>query len=80
MTPQDMLDWFTTGFTFLLGGLIKTLWGDSRELKDKIAELKLSVSENYVKKEELARLTDAIFEKLDRIENKLDQKMDKGRS
>lgn len=45
----------------------------SKEIKD----LSVSLPTNYVMKEDLQRLADALFMKLDNIESKIDKKQDK---
>lgn len=42
-----------------------------------MTELKVALPSNYVHKEDFKHLTDVLFEKLDRIESKLDKKVDK---
>ena len=43
----------------------------------KVQEIEVLVAGNYVKRDDLDRSIAAIFLKLDRIENKLDMKVDK---
>jgi hypothetical protein len=47
------------------------------ELAEKVHAIELLVAGQYVKKDELHALSVALFSKLDRIEQKLDQKVDK---
>jgi len=46
-------------------------------LVDKVQQIEVLVAGTYVKRDDLDKLTSAIFNKLDRIENKIDHKMDK---
>ena len=46
-------------------------------LATKVQEIEVLVAGNYVKRDDLDRSITAIFTKLDRIENKLDLKVDK---
>ena len=62
-----------TGF----GWLIKILWDSHKDLDTEVDNLKVKVASDYVKREELRAEFKALFAKLDRIENKLDQKVDK---
>lgn len=47
------------------------------ELSAKVQNIELLVAGAYVKKEELDRMTNALFVKLDKIDSKLDNKADK---
>jgi hypothetical protein len=47
------------------------------ELAKDLQKVELLVAGEYVRREDMKTLSDAIFSKLDRIENKLDGKMDK---
>lgn len=49
---------------------------DSR-LTEKVQSIEVLVAGNYVRREDLDKMTDALFKKLDRIENKVDGKADK---
>jgi hypothetical protein len=46
-------------------------------LADKVSEVEILVAGSYVKRDELSAMTNALFAKLDRIEEKLDKKVDK---
>ncbi len=69
-----------------LGGWwLKTMWNSLRDLQkadqklaEKVAAIEILVAGQYVRKDDLDRLSDAIFKKLDKIEDKLDGKADKG--
>ena len=56
---------------------IKEMKTTDAELAEKVQGIELLVAGQYVKREELDRLGTALFTKLDRIENKLDGKVDK---
>lgn len=56
---------------------IKNARNDHTALNTKVQAIELLVVGNYVKHEDLNALSNAIFAKLDRIETKVDQKMDK---
>lgn len=47
------------------------------ELADKVHRIDVLVAGEYVKRDQLERMENALFMKLDRIEKKLDGKMDK---
>lgn len=73
------------GVAGALGGWwMKAMWDAVKELKvaherlaDQVSDLKVLVAGDYVRREMFDRLSDAIFTKLDRIESKLDGKVDK---
>lgn len=56
---------------------VKDLKTADQELANQVSDLKVLVAGDYVRREMFDRLSDAIFVKLDRIENKLDHKADK---
>lgn len=72
------------GLAAVLSFLLKVVWDGLRdlqkadiELATQIASVKLMMSDTYIKKEDFDRMTAALFNKLDRIELKLDTKADK---
>jgi hypothetical protein len=73
------------GLTAFLGGWVmnnlrdslKTLHEADASLTSKVQAIEVLVAGTYVKRDELDRLGQAIFAKLDRIEGKLDGKADK---
>jgi hypothetical protein len=68
----------------LLGGMLKAVWdavkdlqaSDKTILKD-VSELQVLVAGQYVKREEFDKMISALFAKLDKIDAKLDMKMNK---
>ncbi len=56
---------------------LKDLQKEDKALADKVAKIEVLVAGDYVKKEEFSKMADALFAKLDRIEDKLDGKVDK---
>ncbi|AEX56087.1 hypothetical protein KL1_0001 [Burkholderia phage vB_BceS_KL1] len=70
----------------VLGGWwMRVMWQSLKELQaadsklaDKVSSVEVLVAGKYVMREELSRDISAIFSKLDRIEDKLDKKVDKG--
>jgi len=73
------------GLIFAIGGwFCRQLWDSVKELKADIANLKLHVSENYVKKSEVESLRTDMDKRFDRLEqmiarlyDKIDSKADK---
>lgn len=69
---------------FLGGWTLKVLYDDLKDLKaadmkltEKVASIEVLVAGEYVKKDEFATNIAALFAKLDRIEDKLDKKVDR---
>lgn len=67
-----------------LGWVLKTIWGSLKELQKadtklakEVSDMKVLVAGDYVKREYLEELAKAVFTKLDKIYDRLDQKMDK---
>lgn len=68
-----------------LGGwVLKTIWQELKDMQstdarlaDKVSSIEVLVAGQYVKRDDLQVLSSAIFAKLDRIEDKLDGKVDK---
>jgi len=56
---------------------IKALHQSDENLTMKVQAIELLVAGSYVKRDDLDKLTTALFAKLDKIENKLDGKADK---
>jgi hypothetical protein len=56
---------------------LKDLQKADRDLTSEVAQLQTLVAGQYMRREEFERTSQAIFAKLDRIEDKLDGKADK---
>lgn len=81
---QTIVNWLLAGFGALIGFLLNAVWQSvkdlqkaDKELADKVAAIEILVAGQYVHRSELERLSDALFAKLDKIDNKLDGKADK---
>ena len=68
----------------VVGWFARQLWDSVKELKADIGELRLHVSETYVKKSEMETLEAQMDKRFDRVEqmivklyDKIDQKVDK---
>ena len=85
--PVEMQTLFNiaVGLVGALGGwILNTLWTEIKsmqatdnKLADKVAAIEILVAGQYVKRDDIQVLSSAIFAKLDRIEDKLDGKVDK---
>lgn len=68
-----------------LGGwIMNTMWQSLKELQtadkdlaDKVGAIEILVAGQYIKRDDFDKVADAIFRKLDKIEDKLDGKADK---
>ena len=56
---------------------VRDLQETDKRLADKVAAIEVLVAGAYVRKDEFTQSVNALFAKLDRIEDKLDKKMDK---
>ena len=73
------------GLVGALGGwILRTIWAEMKamqatdsKLADKVSSIEILVDGQYVKPDDIQVLSNAIFAKLDRIEDKLDGKVDK---
>lgn len=82
---QTMINAIIGGFAAAVAFILRVIWEGLRELQKadvdltaKISEIQLLVAGNYVKKDELDGVIKALFLKLDKIEDKLDKKVDRG--
>ena len=81
---QEIINWLMAGLGTILGFLMNVIWMSLKDLQaadkslaEKVAGIEVLVAGDYVKKNELHSTVDALFTKLDRIEDKLDRKQDK---
>ena len=56
---------------------VRDLQDADKRLADKVSSIEVLVAGNYVKRDDFDKSVEAIFRKLDRIEDKLDGKVDK---
>lgn len=79
-----MINWILSILGAIAGFLMRTLWQSVKDLQEsdknivsKIYEVDKLVAGQYVRRDELTSQMAAMFKKLDRIEDKLDHKVDK---
>lgn len=84
MDPQFILNVLFGLISFLAGWIINVLWAAlkdlqqaDKELSDKVEQIEVLVAGDYIRKSDFERFSDAVFKKLDRIDEKLDKKEDK---
>lgn len=81
---QTLINWLLGGFGALIGFLLNVVWQSVKDLQTadkqlatKVSEIEVLVAGDYVKKDEFSDLGKALFAKLDKIEDKIDRKVDK---
>lgn len=81
---QTIINWLLAGFGALIGFLLNAVWQAVKDLQaadkvlaEKVGGIEVLVAGAYVKKDEFAHTIEALFKKLDKIEDKLDKKADK---
>lgn len=81
---QEIINYLFGGICTIGGYLFKTVMSAIKELqrgeskmKDKIGNIEILVAGSYMKRDEFEKTASAIFNKLDKISDKLDLKMDK---
>ncbi len=81
---QELVNWLMAGFGGLIGFLLNVLWHAVEDLQKadkvlagRVGEIEVLVASSYITKTDFTQVTDAIFRKLDHIEDKLDGKADK---
>lgn len=81
---QTIINWLLAGFGALIGFLLNAVWQAVKDLQaadkalaDKVGSVEVLVAGAYVKKDDFAHTIEALFKKLDKIEDKLDKKVDK---
>ncbi len=81
---QTIINWLLAGFGALIGFLLNAVWQTVKDLQtadkalaEKVGNIEVLVAGAYVKKGEFTQSINALFAKLDKIEDKLDKKADK---
>jgi len=81
---QTFINWLLSGVGALIGFLLNAVWQAVKDLQkadkalaERVGEIEVLVAGSYITKTDFTSVTDAIFRKLDRIEDKLDGKADK---
>lgn len=81
---QTIINWLLAGFGGLIGFLLKGLWQAVKDLQaadkalaEKVGGIEILVAGDYVRRDDFQHTVEALFKKLDKIEDKLDKKADK---
>lgn len=80
LIDQDTINAGISGLSILFGWVLKVLYSAlqdlqnvDKELANKVQAMELLVAGKYVQKEEFERLSNALFVKLDKIDDKRDE-------
>lgn len=81
---QIIINWLLAGFSALIGFLLNAVWQAVKDLQaadtklaTRISEIEILVAGDYLRRDDFAHTVEAMFKKLDKIEDKLDKKADK---
>ena len=81
---QTIINWLLAGLGALIGFLHDAVWKDvkdlraaDKELADKVGNIEVLVAGDYLRRDDFTHTIEALFKKLDKIEDKLDKKADK---
>lgn len=84
MEPQALFNLAISAAGALAGWWLKVMWDSlcdlrdqDQHLADKVSRIEVLVAGEYVKREDFDRAIERIFDKLDHISLKLDQKADR---
>jgi len=84
MSEQTLINAGIAGLLAALSFILKVIWDGLRELQKadieqlaQISNLRILMADSYIRKEDFERMTNALFNKLDKIEGKLDGKADR---
>lgn len=82
---QTVINWVLAAFSALIGFLLNAVWQAVKDLQvsdkalvDRVNAVEVLVAGDYVRRTDFERTIEALFAKLDKIEDKLDRKADKG--
>jgi len=84
MDFQDLFNTAMGGLLVLGGWFMRIMWDSlqslqqqDRDLAEKVGKIEVLVAGEYVRKDDFDRIIERLFDKLDHIEMKIDQKADK---
>lgn len=77
MNNQELMNMALGAIVGGVGWWVKTIWGAVEVLKSRLSQNELVVASKCVTREELIQIVAKMFDKLDRIEDKIDKKADK---
>ena len=81
---QTLINWLMGGFGTLIGFLLNAVWqavkdlqSADKQLVEKISQIEVLVAGDYAKREDVDRLGQTLFQKLDHISEQINRKADK---
>ena len=81
---QTIVNFLLAGLSGVLGFLLRAIWQAVRDLQasdkqitEKVTAIEVLVAGNYIRRDEFDKSIERIFDKLDAIDRKLDNKADK---
>jgi hypothetical protein len=81
---QTVVNWALGAASAVGGYILHTVWqavkdlqASDKDLVEKVNKIEVIVVGEYLKRDEFNKLSDALFQKLDRIEDRLREKADK---
>jgi hypothetical protein len=81
---QIIINWLLGGIGAVMGFLLHVIWtavkdlqDSDKDMNDKISSIEVLVAGSYMTRSELSEIMKTVFNKLDRIEYKLDKKADR---
>lgn len=81
---QTIINWLLAGFGALIGFLLNAVWQSVKDLQaadkvlaEKLEAMEVLVAGDYLRRDDFVHTIEALFQKLDKIEDKLDKKADK---
>ena len=84
MDSQTIINTAIALVGFLGGWILKVIWEAVKELQvvdklltEKVNTIEILIAGNYMSKQDFDKIAAAIFAKLDKIDDKLDRKVDK---
>jgi len=84
MDSQTIINTAIALVGFLGGWILKVIWEGVKDLQvvdklltEKVNTIEILIAGNYMSKQDFDKIAAAIFAKLDKIEDKLDRKVDK---
>jgi hypothetical protein len=84
MEFQDLFNTAMGALLLLMGWFLRIMWDSlqglqkqDRDLAEKVGKIEVLVAGEYVRKDDFDRIIERLFDKLDHIELKIDNKADK---
>ena len=81
---QAIINWLLAGFGALIGFMLNAVWQAVQDLQsadkvlaERVGSIEVLVAGDYLRRDDFTHTIEALFAKLDKIEDKLDKKVDK---